>query len=791
MTQVVTELIIDGRDATSGAAVYEQAMARVEAAHEKATAAQQRQATMLAAGTPQSVDRATAAFAKLQASIDPVSAASHRASLEMTRSLALVDRAVMLGVTTQIEADATISRLRDRQVTDIERVRQAQMRLVDTPVPGNDNRPGMGRQFNTGNIAAQFQDIGVTAAMGMNPLTIALQQGTQLSAVLQTMERPLEGIAAAFASIISPVSLATIAFVALLAVGLQFIDWPKLAAGALDMLGAALETIAPYAAIAAAGLALLYAPAIIGGVVSMIALLGRLAVAAVVAAGAMAAANPALALVAGFTIAIAAGNIFRDELTKILGVDIVAAAKTGANYVIGSFVAAYKDIKFVWNNFGNIIGAAITGAVNAVVEGANTMIQKAATGVDWLIDKLNQIPGVNLQKIGSVGDVVPKWQNDFAAKAAAAVDERNKDIAGDLNKDYLGEFGTAISKGASAASAKLKELADWIVKVDDKTKKKGARETDYDKEIRKIQERTEALRNEMSVIDLSTFERERLSAVTDLLNAAQKDGSDLGKRFADAQELINAKVADLTPELVKQRQRLLDVANGWAKVAAEAEEAKKVQEQMDFLKDLTRGFIDDLRSGLESGKGFWESFGNAALNVLDKITSKLLDEVLDALFKVNKAGSGSGGGFLGWLFSLFGGFTDTDHLVDAVMPWAKGGVFDSGNVIPFAKGGIVSQPTIFPMAKGAGLMGEAGPEAIMPLRRGPDGRLGVSAGGGSSGGAQAVRVSVGVSVDDDGKLQAYVRSVSQETTSDGIDGFTRTLPDHIEAYQADPRRRRA
>jgi phage-related minor tail protein len=51
-------------------------------------------------------------------------------------------------------------------------------------------------------------------------------------------------------------------------------------------------------------------------------------------------------------------------------------------------------------------------------------------------------------------------------------------------------------------------------------------------------------------------------------------------------------------------------------------------------------------------------------------------------------------------------------------------------VRPFAKGGIVAGPTAFPMRGGQGLMGEAGPEAIMPLTRGPDGRLGVQSAGG-------------------------------------------------------------
>lgn len=53
-----------------------------------------------------------------------------------------------------------------------------------------------------------------------------------------------------------------------------------------------------------------------------------------------------------------------------------------------------------------------------------------------------------------------------------------------------------------------------------------------------------------------------------------------------------------------------------------------------------------------------------------------------------------------------------------------------GAIKPFAKGGVVASPTYFPLSGGLGLMGEAGAEAVMPLSRGPDGRLGVAGGGG-------------------------------------------------------------
>ena len=62
---------------------------------------------------------------------------------------------------------------------------------------------------------------------------------------------------------------------------------------------------------------------------------------------------------------------------------------------------------------------------------------------------------------------------------------------------------------------------------------------------------------------------------------------------------------------------------------------------------------------------------------------------------------------------------------------ANGNAFSGGNVIPFANGGVVSSATMFPMAGNqTGVMGEAGPEAIMPLKRGANGKLGVQVQGG-------------------------------------------------------------
>jgi phage-related minor tail protein len=64
---------------------------------------------------------------------------------------------------------------------------------------------------------------------------------------------------------------------------------------------------------------------------------------------------------------------------------------------------------------------------------------------------------------------------------------------------------------------------------------------------------------------------------------------------------------------------------------------------------------------------------------------------------------------------------------------------------PFASGGVVAAPTYFPLGRSLGLMGEAGAEAILPLKRGADGRLGVAAG---EGGGTAVNVVFNVTATD-------------------------------------------
>lgn len=73
------------------------------------------------------------------------------------------------------------------------------------------------------------------------------------------------------------------------------------------------------------------------------------------------------------------------------------------------------------------------------------------------------------------------------------------------------------------------------------------------------------------------------------------------------------------------------------------------------------------------------------------------------------------------------------NLVGGLIASADGNAFADGRVLPFAKGGVIASPMLFPLRGGTGLAGEAGAEAILPLRRGADGRLGVASEGGTAG----------------------------------------------------------
>lgn len=135
------------------------------------------------------------------------------------------------------------------------------------------------------------------------------------------------------------------------------------------------------------------------------------------------------------------------------------------------------------------------------------------------------------------------------------------------------------------------------------------------------------------------------------------------------------------------------------------------------------------QNALENLEKLSDRFGSQLTGALKSaaISGRDLDDILRRV-GLNLAGLALEQGLKplqGMAGSLFSGVLGG---LSGILPFARGGV--PGHAVPFAAGGVVSSPSYFPMGKNLGLMGEAGPEAIMPLQRGSDGRLGVAAAGG-------------------------------------------------------------
>lgn len=157
-------------------------------------------------------DAYAASVERLKTQLDPVGAAQARANQEVATYRDMLQR-----------GSITATQFAEAQQMSAERVKSVAMSVRQSAEAIQAyNQSASRNSFESSNIAMQFQDIAVSAQMGMSPMMVALQQGTQLSAVFSQMKNPLQALPAAFMSIISPVSLLTIGLVALSTVGIQW-----------------------------------------------------------------------------------------------------------------------------------------------------------------------------------------------------------------------------------------------------------------------------------------------------------------------------------------------------------------------------------------------------------------------------------------------------------------------------------------------------------------------------------------------------------------------------------------
>lgn len=164
---------------------------------------------------------------------------------------------------------------------------------------------------------------------------------------------------------------------------------------------------------------------------------------------------------------------------------------------------------------------------------------------------------------------------------------------------------------------------------------------------------------------------------------------------------------------------------------------------VDMTRERTSGMMFDLLTGTQN---FKQSMLGLMTSMTQSIIQQLIDLAMQALLTRTFLSTfmSIGGGLLGGAASAGAGAAGSGAMGmptgwQGYVPNAKGGVYASPSLSAFS-GQIVSNPTLFAFARGAGLMGEAGPEAIMPLKRGADGSLGVRAIGGGQQSAAAPNV---------------------------------------------------
>ena len=177
------------------------------------------------------------------------------------------------------------------------------------------------------------------------------------------------------------------------------------------------------------------------------------------------------------------------------------------------------------------------------------------------------------------------------------------------------------------------------------------------------------------------------------------------------------------------------IAAAAAKIAAEERVNETLKRQIEVMDTIGKTLESSLTSGLMSIVDGTKTVGDAFRDMAKLIITELYRVlVVQRLVGSAERGTGIVGAIIGGIGRLFAdgaAFSNGD-----VTPFARGAVMANLNrapgarVVPFATGGVVGSPMMFPMSGGrTGLMGEAGPEAIMPLKRGSDGKLGVSTNG--------------------------------------------------------------
>ncbi|HCW3121835.1 TPA: phage tail tape measure protein [Enterobacter roggenkampii] len=308
-----------------------------------------------------------------------------------------------------------------------------------------------------------------------------------------------------------------------------------------------------------------------------------------------------------------------------------------------------------------------------------------------------------------------------------------------------------------AIQASSAELAKWTQKADEN--------------VRKQREQADALKD---LTEAARKFRDEATLTTETAGMSDRQRS----RFDETQQIdrVFAKAGgDKSTQAVIARSEALDALDKKYKAIAAAEAdwmsgvSRGYANWFDEISDVSGTVSDGVKTTLDSAFGnvtsmlegnkvSWKSWGISVLQIIEKVALQMA--VVSAMGGAS-SGSGIFGSLIGSVGSFFGGGAGASASTGtAVSSYgsnfqfnAKGGVYDSPSLSAFSNG-IVRNPTMFAFAKGgAGIMGEAGPEAIMPLTRAPDGSLGVRAVGGGGGQSVSSAPQVYITIDGNGNTQ--------------------------------------
>ncbi|EAR5323224.1 TPA: phage tail tape measure protein [Salmonella enterica] len=238
----------------------------------------------------------------------------------------------------------------------------------------------------------------------------------------------------------------------------------------------------------------------------------------------------------------------------------------------------------------------------------------------------------------------------------------------------------------------------------------------------------------------------------------------LDERLRDQQGFYAASDAQRSDWTAGMREGFAN----WADTASDY-----ASQSADLVNNAMTGLVGNISDALSGNKVDWEDWASSVLQSMQKIILNAM--LVDSLRSTSNSGFFSSiGGMFGAGAGAVSGSTPSgayNSAASGLQLNAKGGAYASASLSVYSNS-IVSSPTYFAFAKGAGLMGEAGPEAIMPLTRSADGSLGVRVVGSQSPAAgngitQHITQHFTISGNGDAALKQAMQEAARQGANDG------------------------